>query len=101
LLVFLVDVAERSGFRRPVLAAVLNALVFVTALAVAFGLAGAGGLLDRDGYPLHVAAFVLAAPAAGCGAGTFVLLAVRLNGDGCVRAGWAGLPSASGATSCC
>jgi hypothetical protein len=96
LLVFLADVAERSGFRRPVLAAVLNALVFVTALAVAFGLAGAGGLLDRDGYPLHVAAFLLAAPAAGCGTGMFVLLAVAAH-RGWLRPRWLCWPACAAA----
>jgi hypothetical protein len=92
LLVFLSDLqrrAEHNGSRLLARATVANAVVFVTALNIALGLAAAAGLLFGAaptaqaadaalGYQLHVAAFVLAAPAAGPGTGLFVLLGIAL-----------------------
>jgi hypothetical protein len=57
-----------------------SALMFMTALNVALGLATAGGLLVESDpastYALHTAGFLLAAPAAFAGAAFFVAIAV-------------------------
>ena len=71
-----------------------SAVMFMTALNVALGLAIAGGLLvDRDPtltYGLHTAAFLLAAPAALAGAGFFVAVAAVIRDTGALPrwAGW-------------
>lgn len=79
LVVFLVDARTRwvvRGHRDSVVAsaAVILLVMFVTCLNVSLGLASAGGQLVAAGHAelgagLHVAAFVLAAPATGLGAG--------------------------------
>lgn len=79
LLVFLADLAARWSVLAPVQAVVSRAsaallVMFVICLNVALGLVSAGGQLIAAGradlgYALHVAAFVLAAPATGLGAG--------------------------------
>src|SRR5215217_937728 len=71
-----------------------SAVMFMTALNVALGLAIAGGLLvDRDPtltYGLRTAAFLLAAPAALAGAGFFVAVAAVIRDTGALPrwAGW-------------
>ena len=75
-------------------AAFASAVMFMTALNVALGLAIAGGLLvDSDPtltYALHTAAFLLAAPAALAGAGFFVAVAAVIRDTGALPrwAGW-------------
>lgn len=79
LLVFLADVRRRWREPAPVhtlvsQAAVVLLIMFVTCLNVSLGLASAGGQLIAIGhadvgYGLHVAAFILAAPATSLGAG--------------------------------
>ena len=79
MLIFLTDLRARWAVHEPSQAIVSGAsiallLMFVTCLDVALGLASAGGQLIAVGrtdlgYALHVAAFILAAPATGLGAG--------------------------------
>lgn len=82
LLVFLGGLAERLRQADGALAfsAFGSALMFMTLLNVALGLDIAAGLLWERGqsestYPLHSAAFLLAAPAAPVGAAFFVVIA--------------------------
>lgn len=82
LLAFLaaLDARLRQGDRALAALAFGAALMFMTALNVAIGLDVAGGLLLGSGtaltYGLHVAGFLLAAPAAFAGAAFFVACAV-------------------------
>ncbi|OFE15592.1 hypothetical protein BA895_22305 [Humibacillus sp. DSM 29435] len=82
-------------------AATAMGCMFITSLVVALGLASAAGQLIQAsdsnahlGYGLHVAAFVLAAPAAGLGTGFFLAVIVSTFS---VAPRWLRVPAGIGA----